>query len=68
MPCVLFYSSVNSEKSEFDGLTEVPHNEPQPLFNPFLKVCAELYREICYEILIVNIILGHWQCNTWKKY
>lgn len=49
MPCVLFYNSVNSEKSEFDGIFsedfEIPHNEPQPLYNPFIKV------KICFFFL-----------------
>ncbi|KAI8128963.1 PAB-dependent poly(A)-specific ribonuclease subunit PAN2 [Lucilia cuprina] len=41
VPCVLFYSSINSEKCQYEGVgsedLEIPHNEPQPLYNPFIK-------------------------------
>lgn len=47
VPCVLFYTSINSEKSEYEGIFsedfEIPHNEPQPLFNPFIKVICFLF-------------------------
>uniref|UniRef100_A0A1I8MWA8 PAN2-PAN3 deadenylation complex catalytic subunit PAN2 n=1 Tax=Musca domestica TaxID=7370 RepID=A0A1I8MWA8_MUSDO len=38
VPCVLFYSSVNTEKNEIlECMVDIPHNEPQPLYNPFLE-------------------------------
>uniref|UniRef100_A0A1I8Q0L5 PAN2-PAN3 deadenylation complex catalytic subunit PAN2 n=1 Tax=Stomoxys calcitrans TaxID=35570 RepID=A0A1I8Q0L5_STOCA len=42
VPCVLFYSSINLDKSEFDAIADIPHNEPQPLYNPFMKEISNI--------------------------
>lgn len=59
MPCVLFYSSINTDKIDFEGIFmedfELPHNEPQPLYNPFIKVKKLLFIFIIHIFCIFSV-------------
>ena len=68
MPCVLFYSSINTDKIDFEGIFmedfEMPHNEPQPLYNPFIKVKKFLFIFIMH-IFVFYLSPGKNQRNAY---